>query len=171
MRNTAFKKLRVLWGTSRFLIGRNKLTMVALGRDKESEYREGLSGLAQEIEGNCGLLFTNREAKDVRSYFEDFKQPQFARSGCIANRKFVVQPQVIAGAPVSMEPQLRKLGLPVRIKKGKIEIIAETTVCEKGSTLSQEQCKILELFKEKMVSFKIDIIGSYTNSTEKYTRF
>mmetsp|Transcript_31981 Transcript_31981/g.56152 ORF Transcript_31981/g.56152 Transcript_31981/m.56152 type:complete len:217 (-) Transcript_31981:84-734(-) len=168
MRNSALKELRSTFASSRFLIGRNKLMMVALGVDEESEYRSGVSGLAQKISGECGLLFTNMETKEVKKYFDDFKVSQFARAGNTATRKMTIPPGELPGLPVSMEPQLRRLGLPVRIKKGKLELAAETTVCEAGDSLSGEQCKVLEMFQEKMVSFRIHIVGCY--SDEKFTQ-
>ncbi len=167
MRNAVFKKLRALWSTSRFFIGRNKLLSVALGRSEDSEYRPGLSALATRLRGERGLLFTNKDAKAVKRYFSEFKEPQFARAGCEAPRRYTIPPMELTGRPVSMEPQLRRLGLPVRVKKGKIVLIQETVVCDKGDTLTAEQCKILELFGEKMVDFRVEVLGYY--SDEKYS--
>mmetsp|Transcript_5460 Transcript_5460/g.13302 ORF Transcript_5460/g.13302 Transcript_5460/m.13302 type:complete len:231 (-) Transcript_5460:214-906(-) len=169
MRNAALKDLRIQWKDSRFFIGRNKLMIVALGKDEEDEFRTGLSELANRVSGNCGLLFSNRDAKEVCRYFKDYKVPQFAKSGCSAPRKYTLSPRVLEGLPVSMEPQLRALGLPVRIKTGKLEIAVETTVCQEGAKLTPEQCKILEMFEEKMVNFRVKILGCY--SEEKYTHF
>jgi len=45
--------------------------------------------------------------------------------------------------PVTMEPTLRKLGLPVRLLDGKIVLPAECVVCKAGDALTPEQCKIL----------------------------
>uniref|UniRef100_A0A6U3AJ90 Ribosome assembly factor mrt4 n=1 Tax=Lotharella globosa TaxID=91324 RepID=A0A6U3AJ90_9EUKA len=169
MRNSAFKDLRILWPHSRFIFGRNKLMMVALGVDEEDEYRTGLAQLAKGITGTCGLLFTNRESKEVRKYFAEFREPQYARTGCIATKKFVIKPGLLPGLPVSMEPQLRKKGLPVRIQKGKLELVTETVVCKEGTNLTPEQCSILEMFEVKMVDFRINILGCYTD--EKYVSF
>eukprot|EP00471_Norrisiella_sphaerica_P011878 CAMPEP_0184499850 /NCGR_PEP_ID=MMETSP0113_2-20130426/42772_1 /TAXON_ID=91329 /ORGANISM="Norrisiella sphaerica, Strain BC52" /LENGTH=219 /DNA_ID=CAMNT_0026887937 /DNA_START=39 /DNA_END=698 /DNA_ORIENTATION=+ len=168
MRNAAFKALRTKWTDSRFMIGRNKLIMIALGTNKEDEYRDGISDLAKNITGDRGLLFTNKDMKSVTSFFKEFKEPQYARAGCIAARKFDVPAGELKGLPVSMEPQLRKLGLPIRIQKGKLVVAIETTICEAGNALTVEQCKILEMFETKMVSFRINILGCYAD--EKFAR-
>eukprot|EP00466_Bigelowiella_natans_P021337 jgi/Bigna1/87483/estExt_fgenesh1_pg.C_210003 len=203
MRNAAFKEIRVQWNNSRFMIGRNKLMMVALGVDEENEYRTGLSYLAKKITGDCGLLFSNRDEKAVTEFFSEYKQAQFARAGSKATRKihscdknykfhvhicslvlkkkkkmmrkidlFVVSAGEVPGhLPVSMEPQLRRLGLPVRIQKGKLEIAADTTVCEEGAKLTAEQCKILEMFDQKMAVFRIKLLGCYSDSSEKFLEY
>lgn len=49
----------------RFFLGKNKVMRVALGRDDEDEYRDGLSQLGQALSGSVGLLFTNRSKEDV----------------------------------------------------------------------------------------------------------
>jgi hypothetical protein len=43
----------------------------------------------------------------------------------------------------SMEPHLRKLGMPTRLNKGVIELDRHFTVCKEGATLTPEQAKIL----------------------------
>lgn len=48
--------------------------------------------------------------------------------------------------PVTMEPTLRKLGLPVRLIDGKIMLPGDCQVCKAGDALSPEQCKILVHF-------------------------
>jgi hypothetical protein len=45
--------------------------------------------------------------------------------------------------PFSLEPQLRKLGLPTQLKNGVVELLQDTIICKKGDTLSPEQCKLL----------------------------
>eukprot|EP00468_Gymnochlora_sp_CCMP2014_P005143 CAMPEP_0167754128 /NCGR_PEP_ID=MMETSP0110_2-20121227/8097_1 /TAXON_ID=629695 /ORGANISM="Gymnochlora sp., Strain CCMP2014" /LENGTH=245 /DNA_ID=CAMNT_0007639971 /DNA_START=2133 /DNA_END=2870 /DNA_ORIENTATION=- len=169
-RNAALKNLRILWKNSRFMIGRNKLMAVALGVDENSEFRTGLGELGQRLKGECGLLFTDKETKQVRKYFREFKESQFARSGTTAPRKETLPAGPLdENWPVSMEPQLRKLGLPVRINKGKLFLATETQVCAAGDTLTPEQCKILELFNKKMVSFRVHILGVYND--EKFSDF
>jgi len=45
--------------------------------------------------------------------------------------------------PYSMEPQLRKLGLPTALQRGVINLTQDYTVCTKGSVLTPEQVQIL----------------------------
>ena len=49
----------------RFCLGSNKVMQHALGRDAESEVREGVAALATRISGNVGLLFTSLPQPEV----------------------------------------------------------------------------------------------------------
>ena len=42
-----------------------------------------------------------------------------------------------------MEPQLRRLNLPISLQKGVIHMDKEHTVCNEGDTLTPEQSQIL----------------------------
>ena len=67
MRTSHFKDVRAEWKDSRFFLGKNKVMRVALGRDTEEEYRDGLAEFASGLSGSVGLLFTNRDKEEVLS--------------------------------------------------------------------------------------------------------
>ena len=74
--------------------------------------------LLQFIRGSCGLLFTDKDDTEVRSFFQDFEEPAFARSGFTATKKFSIPAGLIENAAFSLEPQLRKLGLKTQLQEG-----------------------------------------------------
>lgn len=45
--------------------------------------------------------------------------------------------------PPSLEGQLRKLGMPVQLKNGTLELVKDYTVCEQGEKLSVEGAQVL----------------------------
>lgn len=45
-----------------------------------------------------------------------------------------------------MFDHLAKLGLPIKLDKGVIVLLQDTTVCEPGDTLSVEAAQLLKLF-------------------------
>ena len=49
----------------RFFFGKNKVIAMALGKERESEYRDGLHMLSRRLQGNVGLLFTNESKEAV----------------------------------------------------------------------------------------------------------
>lgn len=53
-------------------------------------------------------------------FFEEYNEPNFARSGAIANEQFELKqgPLDEDKCPFNMEPQLRKLGLQTRLENG-----------------------------------------------------
>lgn len=157
MRNDTFKQIRNDFRGSRFFMGKNKVMAHALGRTAGAARRSNLVTLTKYVSGNCGLLFTNSAKEEVQKYFEDFKADNYARSGFTADREFVIPsgPLSTIDFPFSMEPQLRKLGLPTSLKHGIIELNARVTVCKAGDELTPEQCKILELFQQQLAVFRV----------------
>jgi mRNA turnover protein 4 len=198
MRNAKFKELREEWKPSRFLMGKNRVMQVALGRSRETEFKKNLFRLGALLKAERGLLFTDRcaplspslprsppppsprpllalslsphadpprsDVSEVREYFSRFSSPSFARSGFVSPRTVRV-PGGPLNFPVSMEPFLRKLGLPTRIVDAKLVLPSATRVCSKGEALSPEQCKILELFGVKLAHFRIDVVGAWSDGS------
>ena len=71
----------------RFYQGKNKLTQVALGKSEEAEYKDGIHKISEQLVGEVGLLFTNRNASEVEQYFNKYNRASFARS----NGKFYLK--------------------------------------------------------------------------------
>lgn len=170
MRNQKLKEVRQNWRTSRFFFGKNKVMSIALGRTQEDEYKENLHKVSKQLNGNVGLLFTNEEDEKVRSWFDAFTEPDYARAGNKAT-KTVVLP---AGAldensyPHSMEPALRALNMPTVLKKGVIHLTTDYTVCKENEVLSPEQCRVLKLFFEQLAEFHL-VLKSVWSSSGKFT--
>merc|ERR1712048_1055607 len=86
-------------------------------------------------------------------------EDDFARSGNTASQTVELPegPLEVNMFPHSMEPSLRKLGLPTAMKKGIINLTEAHTVCQEGDTLTPEQCNVLKLFGKKLVQFHIKL--------------
>ena len=55
----------------------------------------------------------------VSRYFSHFSEPDFARSGTTATQKVAINEGPLPAFSHSMEPQLRQLGLPTTLVKGR----------------------------------------------------
>lgn len=189
MRNNLIKQVRTEFSDSRIVMGKTKVMMVALGRDSENECVPGVSALQNYLKGEVGLLFTNRDAREVEEYFETFVDADYARSGTEAAHEVRIptgeirtQYGVQGGEndllPMQIEPQLRKLGVPTRIKGGKVVLeeaaegamIAEDEegylVCREGDTLDSRQTSILKILGVRMAEFKVELKAVYDKSGE-----
>lgn len=49
----------------RFFFGKNKVMSYALGKTAQDEVQNNLHKLSSKIQGQCGLLFTNRPIDEV----------------------------------------------------------------------------------------------------------
>lgn len=59
--------------------------------------------------------------------------------------------------PHTMEPFLRKNGLPCKLNKGVIEVLGEHIVCKEGEELTAAAVAILKVFDYKLATFKVRI--------------
>ncbi|KAL9691578.1 hypothetical protein QQ045_012002 [Rhodiola kirilowii] len=57
-----------------------------------------------------------------------------------------------------MEPFLRKQGMPVKLNKGVVELVADYVVCEEGKLVSPEASRMLRLLGAKMTTFKLHLV-------------
>lgn len=162
MRNSKLKGVRSEWRDSRFFYGKNRVMQLALGKTAADEYKEGLHQLSQELEGNVGLLFTNKMPAQVKEWFASFSAADFARSGFVVAEDVSLSEGPLTQFSHSMEPQLRQLGLPTALKKGIVTLLNDYSVCRKGDTLSPEQARILKLLDVKMADFKIVLKAAWS---------
>lgn len=192
MRNVFIKQVRVDFSDSRIFMGKTKVMAVALGHNEETECVPGVSALTDHIKGDVGMLFTNRDPTEVEQYFETFINLDFSRSGAVAPQEVRIPPGElytmygVAGGeedplPLSIEPQLRKLGVPTRILKGKV-VLEETPdstmddeegyqVCKEGDVLDSRQTSILKIFGVRMSEFKMELKAVYNKADESVREF
>ncbi|CAL5220150.1 g2112 [Coccomyxa viridis] len=176
MRNESFKSFREDQKEhSRFVMGSNKVLRVALGHGEEDEYKKGLSALAEDISGSIGLFFTRLPEDQVLKLFEEFEDLDYARAGSQATEDFDLAEGPLSGPtgplPHTVEPTLRKYGLPTRLKKGVVELVSDFVVCQQGDTLTSNQAALLRVFDVKMAAFRMYPVGCWLAEDEHYHRF
>ncbi|GJJ15729.1 hypothetical protein Clacol_010007 [Clathrus columnatus] len=173
MRNAHLKTVRNLWKEdARIFFGKCAVMAKALGTSPETEHRLGLHNLAKRLKGQTGLFFTSYEPEKTLEWFDDFKAPDFARTGDIAVKdvvlpigpiqKFTDPPEVF---PHNMDPQLRSLGLKTSLVKGVPTLTSEHVVCKKDQKLTSEQAQLLKLLLVQMVTFKVTLYARWDSKT------
>lgn len=161
-KTAAFQQIREMWRDSKFVMGKTRVLQKALGKTAEDALLPNSHQLAkvrsrQWLVGSCALLFTNRSEAEVVSFFTSFSQEGFLHAGAMAPEDVIIP----AGTGTfsrysnSIEPYLRKLGLPTRLHNAEIHVLTTYTVCRTGEQLSPEQCRILKLLDRKLGEFTI----------------
>ncbi|CAM6107415.1 unnamed protein product [Calypogeia fissa] len=159
MRNSLFKELRDrLKSSSRFFMGNIKVLQIALGRTDSDEIKEGLHKASKFVHGDRGLLLTNLPKEEVLEIFEVFEEHDFARVGSIATETIELKQGPLEQFTHDMEPFLRKQGMPVRLNRGVVELVADYTVCTEGDPISPEASRILRLLEVRMATFRLQLV-------------
>lgn len=178
MRNSYLKDVRRdLASDSRLFFGKTKLMAKALGQTPADALAPGIDGLAPFLSGTVGLLLTNRPADALVDYFAGLAKVDFARAGVTASRAFTIPPGVVyatAGevpaehdVPLehTIEPELRRLGVPTRMVKGKV-VLGDASgagegyvVCNEGDVLDSRQTRLLKLFSVCLSEFRVKILA------------
>jgi mRNA turnover protein 4 len=169
MRNNFLKEIREeLKDTGRFFFGKNKVMAKSLGLSAEQEYKKNFMLLAQQLEGDVGLLFTNSDAETIQSYFAKFSQKDYARAGFTAIETITIPSGVVSRGderfPHNMEPQLRSLGMPTRLNQGIVTLDRDYVICKEGDVLSSDQAQLLKHFYITMAEFHIVLKGYWSNN-------
>lgn len=157
MRNTLLKEVRGEWRDSRFFFGKNRIMQLGLGNSESTEVEKDLHKLAERITNQCGLLFTSRSKEDVQKWFSDYSAVDYARSGFRATETVTIEEGPQDEFCHSIEPHIRKLGLPSKLDKGIVVLYKDYTVCNKGQLLTPEQAKILKLIAKPIATFRLTI--------------
>lgn len=162
MRNNKLKELRSEWNDSRFFFGKNKIMALAFGKSSELEVADGIHKLANALNGQCGLLFTNRPKKKVVDWMEKYGEEDYARSGFITEETIILPEGPMPDFPHSIEPHLRQLGMPTALQKGVVTLVKDFEVCKEGQTLNPEQARILKLLGRTLATFKLTPLGFFS---------
>lgn len=169
MRNGTFKEMRAsMEESSTFFIGSNKVLKVALGKDAESEHADGLSEISARVRGDCGVLFTDLTKEDVEKVFDKYAVSDYARTGAVAEETVVIEAGPVRGPSGALmehtlEPTLRKNGMPTKLNRGVIELQADHTLCKAGSHISPQGAILLRLFGHELATFRLRLTCGLVN--------
>ncbi|ATY63854.1 60S acidic ribosomal P0 [Cordyceps militaris] len=188
MRNTYLKNVRRELSDSRLFFGKTKLMAKALGQTPEEAVAPGIQAIARILAGNVGLVFTNRDPAAVLAYFDGLALVDFARAGVVATRTFSIPTGVVhatAGevpaehdVPLehTLEPELRRLGVPTRMVKGRVVLGDEDgegeayVVCKEGDVLDSRQTRLLKMFDVCLSEFKVKVLAYWSAATGEVTQ-
>jgi len=168
MRNNKLKAVRETWSHSKFFIGKNRVLMKALGVSEEEEYSDNLHLVSRCIKNECGLLLTNQDREEVIKFFDSHQESDFARTGGVATETLELEEGPLPQFSHSMEPHLRKLGLPVHLVKGVVSLFSPFTVCREGETLTSEQANILKLLGHQQAQFRLRLVAVWSKEGGKF---
>lgn len=155
--------------SSKFLLGKTTVLKKAVSQPDINESKPGLANLAEHMVGGCGLMFTRETTDDLREKFFTWRESSSLTPGQTATEDVILP----AGRghftkfSNTIEPYLRKLGLPTKLHEGIIEVLKDYVVCRAGEVVNPEKCKILKLLDIKQGEMRIDLKGVWQSGQYK----
>lgn len=157
MRANLFKDVRIHFRESRIYMGKNSIAQLALGKESADEYKTNLNQISTHMEGNVGIMFTDRTKEEVVEYFNSFHAPEFAKAGHLPTESITI-PTGNLFMDVSMLNHLRLQGMIVEIEMGQVMLREPFKAAVAGVPLTPEQCRVLKFIDTKLVDFTIKLI-------------
>jgi len=153
----------------------------ALGSSPESAYQTNTHLLAPFLTGNVGLLFTSLPPATITAHLAALTSTDYARAGTPATRAFTLPAGTVhstggeqaaeADVPLShsLEPELRRLGVPTTLVKGRVTLQNPYEVCRAGQTLDSRQTRLLKLFGVATAEFSVTLVAFWDKETGEVT--
>jgi mRNA turnover protein 4 len=163
MRSTHFKGMRSEWSDSRFFLGKNKVMQKALGDTPEEAVKPKLHLLAADLVGNVGLLFSKKNLEQIQAGFAEHAESDYARAGFVPSETITIPAGHLEDLPHTMMEVLRKLGMPVRLDKGKVVLESNYDICTAGETLTPDQGRLLKHFGHPLAVFQLHVLSSWSD--------
>jgi hypothetical protein len=116
------------------------------------------------------LVFTNLTKEDLESAMAKYETNDFARTGAVAPETVTIEKGPVHGAhgglmEHTLEPTLRKNGMPTKLNRGVIELLADHVVCKEGDFISPQGAILLRLFGRELAAFKMDLLCGWVRVT------
>ncbi len=103
----------------------------------------GIKEIADELKGQCMLLFTNMSPFKLNVLLAKNKVMMAARGGDIASIDVIVPAKNTGIAPGPMLTEFKEAGIPTKIDQGTIWISKDTTPVKKGDAINEKLASIL----------------------------
>jgi large subunit ribosomal protein L10 len=100
--------------------------------------------LADFIEDQTALLFSNDNPFKLNSLLEKGKKPMPIKAGARAPKDIVIEAGVTSFSPGPMVGKLQAAGIPAAIKSGKVVINQNITLAKEGEVVSAKTADILK---------------------------
>jgi large subunit ribosomal protein L10 len=121
-----------------------KMVRNSIARRALESSEEGIRPLADSIEDQSALIFSNGNPFKLYSMFEKAKRPMALRAGSRAPKDIVVEAGETSFSPGPMVGKLQAAGIPAAIKGGKVVINQKITIVKEGEVVSAKTADILK---------------------------
>jgi large subunit ribosomal protein L10 len=145
------KKLR---NDIKILIIKNKVAQRAFEKIKDVP---GLESLSKELEGQCGLIFTQISPFKLNLIFDQNKVFLPAKGGDIASKEISIPAGNTGITPGPVLSEFKEANVPTKIDQGSIWISRDTTIARQGEVISQKLASLMSKLNIKPIEAGITL--------------
>ncbi|MGC9103465.1 MAG: 50S ribosomal protein L10 [Candidatus Methanodesulfokora sp.] len=139
-----------LRGSAKILVSKKRIAEKAL---KDKKGFNNIGGLPR----NLALIFTNENVFDIYSKISNMTTNVFARPGEIAESDIVIPKGPTDLMPGPVLNDLKAMGIPTKIKGGKVEIEEDTVVVKAGDLIPRHVAEVLRALKIAPIEVRLRI--------------
>lgn len=129
-----------LRGSARILVSKRRIAEKAL------KDRKGFDRI-EELPRNLALIFTNESIFEIYSRISSMTTNVFVRPGEIAESDIIIPKGPTDLMPGPVLNDLKAMGIPTKIKGGKVEIEEDTVVVKAGDLIPRHVAEVLRALK------------------------
>lgn len=144
------------------LMGKNTLIRKILNHFLSSHPDHPIKELLPYIKGNVGLVFTNEDLTEVREKLLSVRKPAPAKVGSLAQKDVFVPPGG-TGCDPGQTSFFQVLGIPTKIQRGQIEIVAEVHLIKKGEKVGPSEAALLDKLNIRPFDYGLMLEIVYNN--------
>jgi large subunit ribosomal protein L10 len=145
------KKLR---NDIKIRIIKNKVAQRAFEKVKDIP---GLDSLSKELEGQCGLIFTQISPFKLNLIFDQNKVFLAAKGGDIASKEISIPAGNTGITPGPVLSEFKEANVPTKIDQGSIWISRDTTIARQGEVISQKLASLMSKLNIKPIEAGINL--------------
>lgn len=149
-----------LRGKGVVVMGKNTMVRRAL-RSILTEYPQ-FERLLPHVRGNIGFVFTSSDLKEIRDLITANKVAAPARAGALAPLDVTI-PAGNTGMEPGKTSFFQALGIPTKIARGTIEIVADVQVVTAGTRVGASEATLLNLLNISPFTYGMSVIQIFDN--------
>ena len=142
-------------------MSRNTLIIRALKEAAEESNNPKLAELANYVERGAAILVTDMNPFKLYKMLEENKSPAPVRGGQIAPCDIKVEKGSTGMPPGPFLGELKSVGIPAAIDKGKIAIKEDKVVVKKGEVVSPKLAAVLDRLGIKPIKVGLNVLAVY----------
>lgn len=115
------------------------------------------------VKGNIGFVFTDKDLKEIRDLIVANKVAAPARAGAFAPKDVTV-PAGNTGMEPGKTSFFQALGIPTKIARGTIEIVADVKVVVAGTRVGPSEATLLNMLNISPFTYGMTVVQIYDNN-------